>query len=600
MNRQQRRQQARQSRQKESQPQGGDGFSDQRLDDALRLHQRGELERAEAIYRNVLRQQPDHPDALHLLGVLRHQRGASEEALGHIERSLAAKPKSPDATYNLADVLLSLGRTAEAIQHFQRALSLRADFPEAQISLGVAYRAAGDMEKALDQLREAAAKHPDYAEAHYNLGDTLRVQNDFAGAKAAFEKALEVRADFPEAENNLATLLRNAGDIEGAARHIENALRINPDFAEAHNNLGNIRKSEGAIEDAIPHFEQAVRLRPDFTEAHCNLGNAYLATGRADASADAFKKALALNPDLENARGGLSEAQQRQVPRWHFAMMNDRARNEAYDQAIRKSVTENATVLDIGAGGGLLSMMAARAGAKHVYGCETVTPIANMATRIVAENGLAERITILPKHSYSLKMGEDLPEPADLLVTELLNAGFLGEGILQVIQHARANLLKPDAKIVPKGGTVYAMLIESAELAEEDRVNDAAGFNMRPFNEFASAEYLTKRLNAYPHKILSDSAEVFSFDFLDARPMPETKEISVPVTADGLCHGVLLWFRLNLTDEISLETKPRAEDTHWHQAIYLEETPRPLHKGEAARLSASHDCRYISLKLAAG
>lgn len=597
MNRQQRRRQAHEARRQQD-PAQQDGASDQRLDDGLRLHQRGELERAEAIYRNVLRQQPDHADALHLLGVLRHQRGASEEALGYLKRSLEKAPGAPEVLYNFADILLARGRTSEAITNFQNALSLQPDFPEAKISLGVAYRAAGEMTKAVEELRAAAAKYPDFAEAHYNLGDTLRVQNEFAEAKTALEKALEVRPDFAEAENNLATILRGEGDIEGAARHITNALRIKPDFAEAHNNLGNIRKAEGALDAAIPHFEEAMRLRPDFAEAHYNLGNAYLATGRVEESAGAFKKALALNPELESARAGLSEAQQRQVPRWHFAMMNDRARNDVYDQAIREAVLGDTTVLDIGSGAGLLSMMAARAGAKHVYACETVEPIAKIAEQIVAENNLAESITILPKHSYSLKIGEDLPEPADVLVTELLNAGFLGEGILQVIQHARANLLKPDATIVPKGGTVYAMLIESEQLVEEDRVGDACGFDVGLFNEFASAEYLTKRLNAYPHRILSDSAEIFSFNFLDSRPMPEAKEISIPITADGNCHAVLLWFRLNLTDTIILETKPRKDDTHWRQAIYLEETPRALRKGENVRLSASHDCRYISLKLA--
>jgi len=599
MNRQQRRRQAHRSRHREGQPQG-DATSERRLDDALRLHQRGEFERAEAIYRNVLRQQPDHTDALHLLGVLRHQRGASEEARELLERALEHVPSSPDTLYNLADVLLAQGKTAAAITRFQSALSLRPDFAEAQISLGVAYRADGKMENAVNQLREAVAKHPDYAEAHYNLGDTLRIQNDISGAKAALEKALEIRPDFPEAANNLATILRNEGDIKGAAQHIENALRTNPDFAEGHNNLGNIRKAEGNVEDAIPHFEQAVRLRPEFAEAHYNLGNAYLATGRIEASADAFKKALSLNPDLENARAGLSEAQQRQVPRWHFAMMNDRARNEAYDQAIRECVSNDTTVLDIGAGAGLLSMMAARAGAKHVTACEAVEPIAKMAARIVQKNDLAERITILPKHSYNLKIGDDLPERADVLVTELLNAGFLGEGILQVIAHARANLLKPNATILPKGGTVYAMLVESERLFEEDRTSEACGFDMRLFNEFASAEYLTKRINAYPHKMLSDSVEVFSFDFLDAAQRPETKEIAIPVTADGVCHAVLLWFRLNLTDTITLETKPREDDTHWRQAIYLEAAPRRVQTGEACHVLAQHDCRYISLKLAAG
>jgi len=598
MNRQQRRKQTHASRRKASSSRSG-GFSDQRLDDGLRLHQRGEFERAEAIYRNVLRQQPDHPEALHLLGVLLHQKGASDEAVAAIERALEKDPKSADATYNLADILLAQGKTAEAVQRFRHALTLRPDFPEAAISLGIALRSHGEIDQALDQLREAATKYPDFAEAHYNLGDTLRIQNKLGEAKVALKKALVVRPDFSEAENNLASILRAEGDIDGAAQHIENALRIKPNFAEAHNNLGNIKKAKGVLEEAIPHFEEAIRLRSDFAEAHYNLGNTYLETGRVVEATQAFEKALALNPDFENARASLSEAQQRQVPRWHFAMMNDHARNDAYDQAIRAAVSKDQTVLDIGSGAGLLSMMAARAGAKHVYACETVAPIAKMAGRIIKKNGLSERVTVVAKHSYNLNIGDDLPEPADVMVTELLNAGFLGEGILQVIQHARTNLLKPDATIIPQGGTVYAALIESERLVEEDRVSDAAGFDVGTFNEFANAEYLTKRLNAYPHQFLSDSVEVFSFDFLGELTKPETKEIPIIATESGTCHGIVLWFSLNLTDTISIKTKPREADTHWRQAVYLEETPQRLQKGKKSRLMASHDCRYISLKLAA-
>lgn len=596
MNRQQRRRQAHETRQKTSRPAG---VSDERLDDALRLHRQGKLEQAEAIYRNVLRQQPNHADALHFLGLLRHQKGADDEAIALIERAIAASPQAAEAVYNLADILLAQGKAAAAIARFRQALALRPDFPEAATSLGIALRTQGEMEPALAQLRAAAAAHPNYAEVHYNLGDTLRVLNKPGEAKKALARALELRPDFAEAENNLASLLRAEGDIEGAAHHLESALRIHPNFAEAENNLGNIRKGEGEIEAAILHFEKAIALRPNFPEAHHNLGNAYLAVGRVAEAATAFSKALELNPALEGARAGLAEARQRQVPRWHFAMMNDRARNEAYDRAIRETVSEKTRVLDIGAGAGLLSMMAARAGAKHVYACEAVHPIAEMAERIVAANGLEGRVTVLPKHSYSLKVGADLPERADVMVTELLNAGFLGEGILQVIQHARANLLKPEAAIIPKGGTVHAMLIESERLAEEDRVDQAGGFDVSAFNDFAGAEYLTKRLNAYPHRLLSDSAEVFSFDFRNDPPKPETKEIPIPVTADGVCHAVLLWFRLDLTDTLALETRPREDDTHWRQAIYLEKTPRRLRKGETVRLSAGHDCRYISLKLAA-
>ena len=94
-------------------------------------------------------------------------------------------------------------------------------------------------------------------------------------------------------------------------------------------------------------------------------------------------------------------------------MVRDEARNAAYDAALRRAVTPGMRVLEIGTGSGLLAMMAARAGARHVYTCEVVPQIAQAAREIVARNGYAERITVLDKHSNAIAPDE-IGGPADL------------------------------------------------------------------------------------------------------------------------------------------------------------------------------------------
>ena len=105
-------------------------------------------------------------------------------------------------------------------------------------------------------------------------------------------------------------------------------------------------------------------------------------------------------------------------------MLNDTTRNDAFERAIQAAVARegrHARILDIGAGSGLLSMMAARAGAANIVACERVPIIAEAAERIVALNGLDRAIRVISKASNDLAVGKDLEGPADILVSEIIS-----------------------------------------------------------------------------------------------------------------------------------------------------------------------------------
>ena len=100
-------------------------------------------------------------------------------------------------------------------------------------------------------------------------------------------------------------------------------------------------------------------------------------------------------------------------------MMNESHRNDAYYEGIKTAVQPGKLVLEIGAGSGLLSMMAAKLGANHVVACEAEPLVAKTATEIVKTNGFANTVTILSKISYDVELGKDLPEKADVLIHEI-------------------------------------------------------------------------------------------------------------------------------------------------------------------------------------
>ena len=95
------------------------------LDEALQFHQAGNLEKAEFLYQQVLRQWPGQPDALNLLGVMANQVGQPEVGIDLIGQAIAKLPNEPDFHGNLAAAYQAVGRVADAVRHFREAIRLK-------------------------------------------------------------------------------------------------------------------------------------------------------------------------------------------------------------------------------------------------------------------------------------------------------------------------------------------------------------------------------------------------------------------------------------------------------------------------------------------
>jgi len=286
--------------------------------------------------------------------------------------------------------------------------------------------------------------------------------------------------------------------------------------------------------------------------------------------------------------GAHHEALRELVPRWHFAMLNDLSRNSLFEEAIKHAVRRGGHVLDIGSGSALLAMIAARYGADLVTSCEIVRPIAQAAARIVADNGLADAITVVNKSSDQLVVGGELPERADLIVTEIVDCGLVGEGILPSLRHARAHLLKPGGTIIPKGARVLAAPVDSAYLWQLNRVGYACGFDVSHFNEFASRRYFPILLHAWPYRLLTTPVEVLSFDFAKDPLAPGNKVVEVPIEESGTCHGIAFWFELFLDDKRVLTNEPNNRTGHWDQAFQCLPKPLAVRAGTTVQLSVAH------------
>ncbi|KAG0422940.1 hypothetical protein HPB47_001226 [Ixodes persulcatus] len=159
-----------------------------------------------------------------------------------------------------------------------------------------------------------------------------------------------------------------------------------------------------------------------------------------------------------------------EIARSSFAdMLHDWERNSKYHSALREAMDnvrdrgERVKVLDIGTGSGLLAMMAANYGAYSVHACEAFAPVAQRARQVIKDNGFGDKICLISKRSTDIEVGpgKDMPEKANILVTEVFDTELIGEGAIETFTHALRELLEPDAIVVPHAATIYAQAVHS-------------------------------------------------------------------------------------------------------------------------------------------
>jgi predicted O-linked N-acetylglucosamine transferase (SPINDLY family) len=311
----------------------------QQLESGMSHHQAGRLAEAERIYRRILTRQPDHADALHLLGVLAVQTGRLDEAedlirraisicstnalyysnlgktlkdSGQLDQAIASyrhairlKPDYAEAHNNLGNGLRSKGQLDEAIAAFRQAIRLKPDLTEAHYNLGNAMKDNGQLDEAIAAYRQATRLKPQLAEAHYNLGNALKDNGQIEEAIASHRHAIQLKPGYAKAHYNLGIALQHMGQLDEAVASFRQAVRLKPDLAEAHNNLGIALKDKGQVDEAIVSYRQAVRFDPDYAEAHSNLGIALQGKGQLDEALAACRQAIRLKPELADAHNNL-------------------------------------------------------------------------------------------------------------------------------------------------------------------------------------------------------------------------------------------------------------------------------------------------------
>ena len=226
------------------------------------LHQAGKRKEAEAIYRSVLQAQPNHADALHLLGVSRRQSG---------------NPK-------------------EAIELIRKAIGLVPDNPIYMSNLGTAFEAAGENDNAVAAYRRAIKMKPDHAESYHKLAMLLDKMQKPQEAIGALKRATDLKSDNGDWYLELGRMLTALKRHDLAVAPLQRAVALLPNNGDAHHKLGIALYAMKRPEEALAEHRRAVELKPDLDAAYFAIATVFMDAGDPQKLLDECDRLLALDP----------------------------------------------------------------------------------------------------------------------------------------------------------------------------------------------------------------------------------------------------------------------------------------------------------------
>ena len=272
------------------------------------------------------------------------------------------------------------------------------------------------------------------------------------------------------------------------------------------------------------------------------------------------------------------------------SMLRDGVRCRAFQKALEVAVTPGCTVLDIGAGTGILSMFAAQAGAGKVYAVEQ-TAIAEVAKLIIEENGMSDRIEVIQGDITSV----DIPEKVDVIVSEWLGSYAVDENILPVVIDARDRFLKPGGRMIPESVKVW-MAPAFDDLLQQDVDfwrSDPYGIDLDLVSRNAACRMDCFRNGIKEKHLLCEPQLMWDIDCLTCskekvdQPFRFNKKFSVEKDAEF--NVLAAWFEADLFNGIMLCNGPSDPDTHWGRQMFPVGNNIYLKKGSAVDVSFTHE-----------
>ncbi len=269
--------------------------------EALKLHQTGNLADASILYNKILEKEPDNFDTISLLSTLNLQTGNLDAACVLLKKSTELKPDNAIAHGNFGSALHASGKFEEAMYSYKRAIELKPDYVEAYYNLGSTLQACNMLDEAIVIYKLAIDLKPDDADIHNNLGNALIKSGKPDEALNCYKQASMLTPHDAETHCNLGAAFQKLGNLDEAILNYNSAISLRPNNAKAHNNLGTALKEQCRLDEAVKSYNRAIELSPDYAEAYNNRGNTLQSLNRLDEAITSYRKAIAIKPHYAEA-----------------------------------------------------------------------------------------------------------------------------------------------------------------------------------------------------------------------------------------------------------------------------------------------------------
>jgi predicted TPR repeat methyltransferase len=479
------------------------------LQQGLALHQADRLAEAGEVYRRILDRAPQHPHALHLLGIVSTHTGNPSAAVELISKAIDIDSSTPYFFRSLGNALHALGRYDEEIACYDRAVDLNPGYTEAFYNKGNALQAQRRYSEAVQEYERALQLDPKYTQVHCAKGNALLADAKAELAISSYRRALSFDRCHVNSHFNLGVALHGVSNFAEAIQHFAHALDLKPDHADAANNMGNAYKEIGNNPAAEACYRKAIAIDRSHVSAFLNLANILRDRGANAEALNCFEKVLQLEPGNDLAKHLVAtmrgEATDR-APDTYVERLFDNYAN-SFDEALLgglnyqtpkklalmlgahcKLEAANFNILDLGCGTGLSGVMLAPY-ARTLVGVDLS---ANMLAK-AAERNIYHR---LEKAELQAMLGGESDSAYDVVLAAdvFVYIGRL-DGIAAEVK-----------RVLPIGG-YFAFSVEAIEQND----GDIEGEELPLYCLNSSARY------AHSRRYLEELAGKFDFSLLQCR-----------------------------------------------------------------------------------
>lgn len=266
-------------------------------------------------------------------------------------------------------------------------------------------------------------------------------------------------------------------------------------------------------------------------------------------------------------------------------MLADRVRIEAYRRALASVIRPESVVLDVGAGAGILSLIACRLGAARVIAIEPADAI-HVGRELAAANGCADRIEFI----QGLSTGVTLPGRADVIVSDMRGVLPFHGRHLPAIADARARLLAPGGTLIPRQDVVWAAPVEAAALYATmvDPWRAAPdGLDFAPALRFATNRWTRGRFTR--DQLLAAPREWVTIDYQAVDRAGAHREMRFEAGRSGTVHGFAAWFDADLCGGAGFSNAPGEPDVIYGHAFFPLSAPVAVDPGDTITLDLAAD-----------